>query len=241
MEDLTPTAAGSSTSHSHSHSYRHRRRADTHGSDDDDDDCDDHEHGHGQVHHCSSSRAQAEAEAAHVRALASIPLKDRKPALEPSRPPRSTANNVFSLVEQFTYRPSGPADRAMRLPTDIQYWGGVIMRNACRKDEQHGGIRQCANMGCGVWEKFPREFAKCRRCRKAKYCSKGCQRRAWQAGHRYWCSARQDAPPVQPTSTVGQPGLPTADNVAVQIANNANGQTMEGEGDVTQIRVMEEL
>lgn len=128
---------------------------------------------------------QQEAESlARARAMATMPAKDRKPALEPSRPPRSTVNNVFSLVEQYTFRPSSPADRSMRLGTDIQYWAGVIMRNACRKDELRGGIRQCANMGCGVWERFPREFAKCRRCRKAKYCSKGCQRRAWQAGHR---------------------------------------------------------
>jgi len=128
---------------------------------------------------------QEEAESlARARAMATMPAKDRRPALEPSRPPRSTANNVFSLVEQYTFRPSSPADRSMRLGTDIQYWAGVIMRNACRKDELRGGIRQCANMGCGVWERFPREFAKCRRCRKAKYCSKGCQRRAWQAGHR---------------------------------------------------------
>jgi hypothetical protein len=64
------------------------------------------------------------------------------------------------------------------------------MRNACRKDESRGGIRQCANslyyffplttifiltVMCGKWETYPREFAKCRRCRKAKYCGKECQ------------------------------------------------------------------
>lgn len=57
--------------------------------------------------------------------------------------------NVFSLVERFTYRPStsemeGPNPPAT-LPPEIQYWAGVIMRNACRKDDQQGGIRQCAN------------------------------------------------------------------------------------------------
>lgn len=142
-------------------------------------------HGHSC---CAANEEEADDEEAEslarARAMATMPAKDRKPALEPSRPPRSTANNVFSLVEQYTFRPSSLADRSMRLGTDIQYWAGVIMRNACRKDELRGGIRQCANMGCGVWERFPREFAKCRRCRKAKYCSKGCQRRAWQAGHR---------------------------------------------------------
>lgn len=46
-------------------------------------------------------------------------------------------------------------------------------------------------MLCGKWESFPREFAKCRRCRKAKYCGKECQSRAWSEGHRFWCSARE--------------------------------------------------
>lgn len=43
---------------------------------------------------------------------------------------------------------------------------------------------------CGRWETFPREFAKCRRCRKAKYCGKECQSTAWSEGHRFWCSAK---------------------------------------------------
>ncbi|ORY35734.1 hypothetical protein BCR39DRAFT_460837 [Naematelia encephala] len=104
----------------------------------------------------------------------------------PERPPSSQTPNIFSLVERFTFRPS-PSDPMMfRIPPEIQYWAGVIMRNACRKDEASGGIRQCANMSCGRWESFPREFAKCRRCRKAKYCSKDCQSKAWSEGHRFW-------------------------------------------------------
>ncbi|CAG8446375.1 3357_t:CDS:2 [Ambispora leptoticha] len=75
-------------------------------------------------------------------------------------------------------------------PQEIQYWAGVIMRNACRKDESRGGIRQCAYMACGKWESYAREFAKCRRCRKAKYCSKTCQSKAWSEGHRWWCMER---------------------------------------------------
>ncbi|KZT58131.1 MYND domain-containing protein, partial [Calocera cornea HHB12733] len=96
--------------------------------------------------------------------------------------------NVFSLVERFTFRASPSEPNLPPLPKDIQYWAGVIMRNACRKDESRGGIRQCANMSCGRWEEFPREFAKCRRCRKAKYCGKECQSRAWAEGHRFWCN-----------------------------------------------------
>ncbi|KTW32580.1 uncharacterized protein T551_00065 [Pneumocystis jirovecii RU7] len=88
--------------------------------------------------------------------------------------------NVFSLVERFTLRIH---------PTEIQYWAGVIMRNTCRKDESKGGIRQCAYIDCGRWETFNRQFAKCRRCRRTKYCSKQCQSRAWP-GHRWWCRER---------------------------------------------------
>jgi hypothetical protein len=104
----------------------------------------------------------------------------------PDQPFVSESTNMFSLVERFTFRPSPPDPDLVKLPADIQYWAGVIMRNACRKDELHGGVRQCANMSCGRLETFPREFAKCRRCRKAKYCSKECQSKGWQEGHRFW-------------------------------------------------------
>lgn len=119
-------------------------------------------------------------------------LNDETDVPLPQRPAYSETPNIFSLVERFTFRPS-PADPTMfRIPGEIQYWAGVIMRNACRKDDAQGGIRQCAYMSCGRWEKFPREFAKCRRCRKAKYCSKECQSKAWSEGHRFWCSLRSE-------------------------------------------------
>lgn len=116
----------------------------------------------------------------------------------PWSPEDPDRQNVFSIAERFTLRPSRSNSAAMlctlfpRLGAEIQYWAGVVMRNACRKDESRGGIRQCANMYCGRWEAYPREFAKCRRCRKAKYCSKQCQSKGWQTGHRYWCSARSE-------------------------------------------------
>lgn len=124
---------------------------------------------------------------------------------------RDRLTNVFSLVERFTFKPSSSELAANggsvpRLPPEIQYWAGVVMRNACRKDDNQGGIRQCANSKslisqfrrkiellkvlCGRWEAYPREFAKCRRCRKAKYCGKECQSTAWSEGHRFWCSAK---------------------------------------------------
>ncbi|ORX81995.1 hypothetical protein K493DRAFT_320541 [Basidiobolus meristosporus CBS 931.73] len=103
--------------------------------------------------------------------------------------------NLFGLVERFTSRGH---------TAEIQCWASIIMRNACRKDESRGGIRQCANMACGKWEKYPREFSKCRRCRKAKYCSKACQSKAWSDGHRYWCVERHSEPGTS-TSTAPQP------------------------------------
>ncbi|KAI9267809.1 hypothetical protein BY458DRAFT_490350 [Sporodiniella umbellata] len=101
-------------------------------------------------------------------------------------------HNVFSVVEKFTHRIH---------PAAIIYWSGVIMRNACRKDEGRGGVRQCANMHCGKWERLPREFAKCRRCRKAKYCSKTCQSKAWADGHRWWCVERLHSALPNPAAT----------------------------------------
>lgn len=115
------------------------------------------------------------------------------------QPSHTVRHNVFSIAERFTHRPSRSSGTPSmlcslypRFAPDIQYWAGVVMRNACRKDESRGGIRQCANMLCGKWESYPREFAKCRRCRKAKYCSKQCQSKGWQMGHRFWCSARTE-------------------------------------------------
>lgn len=127
----------------------------------------------------------------HVRSLFHAPsaalvasASTRTPAAAPSACPSSSSSssasrrpplpptNIFSLVESFTYRPPADDPFTPRHPTEVQYWAGVIMRNACRKDEAQGGIRQCANMRCGKWEVYAREFAKCRRCRRAKYCSK---------------------------------------------------------------------
>lgn len=84
--------------------------------------------------------------------------------------------NLFPIVEKFTFL-SG---------TDMYYWSGVIMRNSCRRNDYRGGVRQCGNLECGRWESYPREFLKCRRCKRTKYCSRECQMRAWHC-HRNWC------------------------------------------------------
>ncbi|KAF8751152.1 MYND finger [Rhizoctonia solani] len=77
---------------------------------------------------------------ATLRALVDA-SNEPKPSAQPLS---STAQspNVFSLVERFTLRPSPSETTLPRLPHEIQYWVGVIMRNACRKDDQRGGIRQ---------------------------------------------------------------------------------------------------
>ena len=85
--------------------------------------------------------------------------------------------NIFPLVEKFTVRHHSH---------DMQHWAGVVMRNLCRKDDARNGIRQCAYYECGKWEQWTRQFAKCRRCRRTKYCSKECQKNAW-VYHRHWC------------------------------------------------------
>ncbi|KAF2453598.1 hypothetical protein BDY21DRAFT_366878 [Lineolata rhizophorae] len=89
--------------------------------------------------------------------------------------------NIFPLVEKFTVRHHSQ---------EMQYWAGVVMRNLCRKDDARGGIRQCAYWQCGKWEEYTRQFAKCRRCRRTKYCSKECQKSAW-VYHRHWCIAAE--------------------------------------------------
>ncbi|KAL9060734.1 MAG: hypothetical protein Q9162_000438 [Coniocarpon cinnabarinum] len=75
--------------------------------------------------------------------------------------------NIFPLVENFTIKWHSQ---------EMKYWAGVVMRNLCRKDKSRGDIRQCAYWKCGKWEDFAKQFAKCRRCRQTKYCSKECQK-----------------------------------------------------------------
>lgn len=85
--------------------------------------------------------------------------------------------DLFPLVERCTVSHENPHD--------MVYWSSVIMRNSCRKNEITG-VRQCANFDCGKWEDYPRQFAKCRRCKRTKYCSRECQLKAWTY-HRFWC------------------------------------------------------
>ncbi|KAJ1824549.1 hypothetical protein LPJ60_000692 [Coemansia sp. RSA 2675] len=111
--------------------------------------------------------------------------------------------DVFSIVERFTLHKA--------FPSDMAYWSAIVMRNGCRRDEMRNYCRQCAYSKCQRWELHPNDFAKCRRCRKAKYCSKACQSSAWQEGHRNWCNERN------PSST-GNHGSMDGDAAAVAAA-----------------------
>lgn len=121
--------------------------------------------------------------------------------------------NIFPLIEKFTAKPSSASSSASSSrhanssappaspqQGDMQYWAGVVMRNLCRKDDSRGGIRQCAYWQCGKWEEYTRQFAKCRRCRRTKYCSKECQKGAW-GSHRFWCVAAEDSREGEPGSS----------------------------------------
>ncbi|KAK4631017.1 MYND-type zinc finger protein samB [Fulvia fulva] len=115
--------------------------------------------------------------------------------------PGETPYNIFPLIEKFTAKQSSSrhSGSSPSQQGDMQYWAGVVMRNLCRKDDSRGGIRQCAYWQCGKWEEYTRQFAKCRRCRRTKYCSKECQKGAW-GSHRFWCVAAED------TTRDGDPG-----------------------------------
>ena len=115
--------------------------------------------------------------------------------------PAEAEFNIFPLIEKYTNKSSSSRHNASSSAViaqspqqqgDMQYWAGVVMRNLCRKDDSRGGIRQCAYWQCGKWEEYTRQFAKCRRCRRTKYCSKECQKGAW-GSHRFWCVAADAA------------------------------------------------
>ena len=91
-------------------------------------------------------------------------------------------------------------------------------------------------MLCGRWESYPREFAKCRRCRKAKYCGKECQSTAWSEGHRFWCSSKdedeaENAPaPPHPEDAPRRVDAATATGPAADEDTVSGGATVVGLG-----------
>ncbi|PWN24191.1 hypothetical protein BCV69DRAFT_310027 [Microstroma glucosiphilum] len=140
--------------------------------------------------------------------------------------------SIYTIAERYTCRATRRDPSAefiagtTKLAPLIQYWAGVVMRNACRKDDRendpHAGLRQCGNMLCGKWETQPREFAKCRRCKKAKFCSKICQSTSWQIGHKYWCSSISDD-----TESSRARGHRVDEDAAVPEVTNILGEAMQ--------------
>jgi hypothetical protein len=47
----------------------------------------------------------------------------------------------------------------------------------------------CANPPCEKWEKEPKEFKTCSRCKSVAYCSRDCQKQDWNAQHKAECVA----------------------------------------------------
>lgn len=156
--------------------------------------------------------------------------------------------NLFPLVEKYTV--------SSKNPHDMVYWSSVIMRNSCRKNEVTG-VRQCANFFCGKWEDYPRQFAKCRRCKRTKYCSRDCQLKAWTY-HRYWChevgsgmnTAATNTGANTPSSSIasGNAPLPTGNGniMAINTGNGAGATTglgvnLRGTTTGTQTLVLEEM
>ncbi|KAI5952382.1 samB [Candida jiufengensis] len=123
--------------------------------------------------------------------------------------------NLFPLVENFTFL-SG---------TDMYYWSGVIMRNSCRRNDLKGGIRQCGNLKCSKWETYPREFSKCRRCKRTKYCSRDCQMKAWHC-HRNWCIPSSSS--SSSTITNNTVNTNTMTNTTTNNNNNNNNDNLGG-------------
>ncbi|EHN00827.1 Mub1p [Saccharomyces cerevisiae x Saccharomyces kudriavzevii VIN7] len=125
--------------------------------------------------------------------------------------------NIFPLVEKYTVNTENTHD--------IIYWSSVIMRNSCRKNEILG-VRQCANFSCGKWEDFPRQFAKCRRCKRTKYCSRKCQLKAW-GYHRYWCHevGSSHMRSTNTTTGVNTPNEPSSLNTTATTAADVSNST----------------
>ncbi|GAV55477.1 hypothetical protein ZYGR_0AV01080 [Zygosaccharomyces rouxii] len=137
--------------------------------------------------------------------------------------------NLFPLVERYTV--------SSKNPHDMVYWSSVIMRNSCRKNEVTG-VRQCANFECGKWEDYPRQFAKCRRCKRTKYCSRDCQLKAWTY-HRYWChevgsgmsTAASNTGANTPSGSTASSSapVPTGNNGTIMAIGNTNGAMADTE------------
>ncbi|KAJ1939477.1 hypothetical protein FBU59_004107, partial [Linderina macrospora] len=151
---------------------------------------------------------QAAEAAAAANEVAGLPPARRYPSS------KGTTVDVFSVVERFAFQRT--------FPSDMVYWSSIVMRNNCRRDETRDGLRQCSYLKCQKWERQQREFAKCRRCRKAKYCSKQCQSRAWAEGHRNWCTERNPTggfDDAHPDATVQHGADPSAAGAMVAMTN----------------------
>lgn len=132
--------------------------------------------------------------------------------------------NLFPMVEKFTFLAG----------TDMYYWSGVIMRNSCRRNDFKGGVRQCGNLECGKWEKYPKEFSKCKKCKRTKYCSRECQMRAWHC-HRNWCVPSNASSNSTTTAASGNVNYDASHEVATVTAAPSDSEGLNSNsGDLSQ-------
>ncbi|KAI8867556.1 hypothetical protein GQ42DRAFT_114552, partial [Ramicandelaber brevisporus] len=94
-------------------------------------------------------------------------------------------DNIFAIVEQFTQPSRGEAMNEKAL---------IVMHNLVRHDND-SVPRRCVNFKCLKQEDKEQGFTlmRCKRCRKARYCSRNCQTDAWRDGHRFWCKERKSS------------------------------------------------
>ncbi|KAJ3355608.1 hypothetical protein GGF32_001878 [Allomyces javanicus] len=126
---------------------------------------------------------------------------------------------AFALVEPFTRLPIAPLrDVAVQIMRQAAAAGAVNVNAgkcsdaSCRTPTTTTTpttpttpttLYACSNLTCARVECTDGEFARCGRCRAARYCSRACQAASWTRGHRHWCAgtACDDAPVGKPVPT----------------------------------------
>jgi hypothetical protein len=62
-------------------------------------------------------------------------------------------------------------------------------REAVVKKHTANPCAPCSNPSCNNWEKEPKKFKSCSRCKAVAYCSRDCQNKDWKAQHKSACDA----------------------------------------------------
>ncbi|KAJ3374640.1 hypothetical protein GGF31_006537 [Allomyces arbusculus] len=121
---------------------------------------------------------------------------------------------AFALVEPFTRLPIAPLrDVAVQIMRQAAAAGAVNAGKcgdaSCRTPTttttttsttttaaSTTALYTCSNLTCARVECVDGEFARCGRCRAARYCSRACQAASWTRGHRHWCAGTACSEPT---------------------------------------------